>query len=283
MIVRTFLATMALLLTMTAVASCQTGGELVAVTASSSGTGDAATAGVGGNGGQGGMDVTATSTGNGGSGTGGAMANDITVGDFVCKGKTTPIAPIIGDTVDPNGQPIDENGAIALLRMTPPVYPFVATSWTYRLISVGICGVVDHVAVSFRGLTNNDAPPAMPVNAQVNLTLAGKIKFINGVATITAPILPPIVLTAGQVLWVGVRLTGTVNNRGCVIACDGGGADPDSYYSTLNAQAKVDDCPGDVCNFSLLSVSPDAATAMQYGNDNRRFQYTMTGHEGTWQ
>lgn len=275
MIVRPFLATMAVLLTM-AVVSCQNGGPVT--TNQSSGTGDTTTGG-GGSGGQGGSESTATATSSTASGTGGAN-EDNTVGDFACKGKAAPIAPIIGDTVDGMGQSIDENGAIALLRMTPPSYPFVATSWTYRLTSAGICGAVDHVAVNFRGLTNNDAPPTMPVNAQVAFTKASDIKFLGGLAMITVPILPPVVLTAGQVLWVGVKLTGIVTNRGCVIACDGGGPDPDSYYSKLNAQAKVDDCPGDACNFAPLFVSPDAATAMQYGNDNRRFQYELTGHAG---
>lgn len=240
-----------------------------------------------GPGGAGGADVTATAssatgatatssaTGTGGDGGSGGSAAT-TIGTVDCAGPTTPIAPIVGDLDDANGNPIDENGAIALLEVDVPA-GFVASSWSYPLVKLGICGAVNTEAVAFVAPTSINGPPAQPANAQVVPVLGAGLKFISGLAIVTVDISPPLEPKAGEALWIGVKLHGVKGSRACVRACDGGGPDPQSFFSALNANAMVDDCPANNCVFKPLAVSPDPVAAQQYGNDDRAWSYSVTG------
>lgn len=220
---------------------------------------------------------TAVASTTGAGGTAGGGPSVLSIGELDCAGKITPIGPILGEAEDGNGLPIDENKALAAVRLIPPVYPWTATSWSYRLRKAGICAAVDHEALAFVGPAMM-APAVMPVGVEVVKILAAKLNFIGTTAEVTVTLNTPLVIHQGEVLWIAVKLFGVANARLCVESCDGEGPDPNSWFSMTNATATVDDCPVEGCHLQALSVSPDPATAIAYGNDNRRFNFAAAGH-----
>ncbi len=274
MIAKTFLATMTLLLTMTAMAC---GGTDTPSTSSSGGA--TTTGGVGGSGGQGGVGTDATSTGNGGNGgEGGSTPDLVDIGSAACSAFETPIGPIIHD----DGSPVDETGSIALLRVNPAVpvgSKFVWVGIRYILMKTGLCNAADSAAVGFTSPESDMTPPQHPTTVQVKTTLAADLsKFLVAKSTVVAMFATPIDIHPNEVAWAGVKLFGTPSKRACVISCDGGGPDPNSFFSAVNMTNTVDDCPDVICDFKLLSVSPDPQTAINYHNDNRRFLPVLIGY-----
>ncbi len=233
--------------------------------------------------GEGGQPSTAASTtgattassnsgGQGGSGTSQIIGNNI------CAGKEMTIAPILNEAVDKNGKPINENGAIPLWRITPPSYPFTFAAWSYVLVAgVGPCGKLAHSAVAFVGPAA--APQLHPADARVAQIDPSTLDWKGTHAGVMVQFNPPVVLHQNEVLWAGPRLPASDTGRACVLSCDGGGVDADSWYSATNADAMVDVCPDTSCSFQPLAVSPDPVTAATYGNNNRRWLYTATGHQ----
>lgn len=210
------------------------------------------------------------------TGTGGSTSTDI--GDSACDGALHVIAPIFGETKDANGNDVHEDGAFAFLRVTPPVYPWTATGFTYGLAKVGPCVALDHEAIAFVG-PKGGALPQHPTSVSVATISASSIDFANG-GIVDATIGPEIVVGTGEDLWVGVQLRApALGTRTCVLACDGGGPDPASWYSSTNADGAVDACPSVACDTTPLSVSPDAMTAHNEGSDNRRWPFIVHGHD----
>lgn len=229
--------------------------------------------------GMGGGDATSSASTGGTGGQGGAaQAPDVEVGDFDCSAFETSIGPLNGEAVDSNGVPIIEEGAIALLRVKPPVLPWAATAVRYGLAIGGVCALGDHEVIAFTGPADAD-PPAHPVDAKVTPVAASNLTVGPKGATVDTTI-APVVVGVGQDLWIGVRLHIVPmggGKRECAYACDDG-LDVNSWFSAVNADAMVDLCPEDVCSLKEMQHSPDDAKAHQYHNDARRWPFVVTGH-----
>ena len=219
--------------------------------------------------------------GTGGSGGAPVVYQDI--GNGACDAFETPIGPLNGRLTDPNGQPIGQDGAIAMLRVVPPAYPWTAVSVTYGLASSGLCDITDHEVVTFVGPADG-APPLHPEGATVTPVSASDIVAQGGGATVATTFAAPVTVESGQALWVGVRMHVVPMGGGartCVFACDDVAkpGDPASWFSDVNDGAMVDLCPEDQCTLNLLGESPSKVDGPKLGNDRRRWPYVVTGHK----
>lgn len=223
-----------------------------------------------------GGDTTSTTTT---TGTGGAPMDE-TVGLEACPGKSTVIGPIVGESTTPSGIPINEHGGVAPHRIKPPTTPWTVTDFSYGVAKgVGPCVAADHSVLVFVGPATGYLPDTW--TSAVEIPVVGASLPWDGkfaVVTIHLPI--PIVLHEGEAFVYAPKFVATKAERSCVIACDGLGSDPDSFYSVVNALGTIDPCPAQSCKTQLLSVSPDPQTAQQYGNDDRAWLGSMTGHAG---
>jgi hypothetical protein len=186
----------------------------------------------------------------------------------------TPIGPIEGRVPG-----VDERGAIALYCRQPAHWPFDVRHATYTVVwQLPPCGLVDHAFIAFPSAS----PPAYVTGTArvVPVSTAGWDMGGPGqqLKDVTVDFDPPIRLEHGQSICGGARLdVAPDGGRTCVTSCDKMPPDPDSFYSALvPSTGKIDKCP-ETCDFLPLYTSPDAATAKDYGNDQRRFDVTYEG------
>jgi hypothetical protein len=264
MIIRTILITLLLLVT----SAC----EIAEVQLADAG---------GGCGGCGGLAATASvsnaSSTSSATGTGGSDGGPVTIGNPGCAGPTLPIVPIM-DLVAPGSTPGD--GTLAVLRVKAPAHPWFVTSWTYQLEQAFICQPIDHEALLFVGPAATTLTPLKDLSyVRVQQVAGSSVPFVCGHATVTILIDPPAIVHDGEVVWLLVKMRASMHARTCVTMCGGGGPDLDSFVSSRDYHGKVIQCPKDACSLTELSMSPTTIDAAQFGNDDRRFPFTVTGHK----
>lgn len=243
-----------------------------------SGTGGSMTASAS-TGGAGGEYATQSASSSAGTGTGAAES---TVGDPKCAGTWKLTAPIFGESMTTSSPPVPivEDGVLAALRVTPPSYPWTATSAAYSLgLALGYCVNLDHEVVAWVGPAGGE-PPAHPANAVVTEVLAANHGAFKGLVPITIAFSSPVVVHEGEVLYVAVKLRALASDqRTCLRTCNGGGVDPDSYWGAIDqATGKPGDCPANDCSMIQLAESPTPAEAHAYGNDDKRIVIVVHGH-----
>ncbi len=263
MLILSALATLAL--------GCNTGSNSTSTTGGTGGSSSTSTSTTTG-------DTTSSTTTTGG--TGGASPTDETVGLESCPGKSTIIGPVVGESSLPDGTPINQNGGVAPHRILPPTTPWTVTDFTYGVAKgLGPCVEADHSVLVFVGPATGDLPDAWTSALEIPI-VASSLPWDGKFAVVNVHLPIPIVLHAGEAFVYAPKFVASKDARSCLIACDGLGADPDSFYSVVNALGTIDPCPADNCKTQLLSVSPDPQTAGKYGNDDRAWLGSMTGHAG---
>lgn len=222
--------------------------------------------------------ATATSSTSTGGGTGGS--GDETVGLQACPFGVQGIGPILGETTTPDGIPINEHGGVAPHRIVPPTTPWTVTDFTYGAAKgLGPCVDADHSALVFVGPATGDLPDTWTSAVEIPV-VGASLPWDGNFAVVSIHLPIPIVLHEGEAFIYAPKFVASKSERSCLLACDGLGADPDSFYSVVNALGTIDPCPEQSCKTQLLSVSPDPQTAHQYGNDDRAWLGAMTGHAG---
>ncbi len=152
----------------------------------------------------------------------------IGVGDPACQGASNPNAAVDIGPVLP-----DEIGDHAAARITPPSYPYRVDSVSYKLTGQETtCGTdIAHAVIVFAG-PSADFPPATPDGLQ-RIEVAG-LDTDERVRIVTVDLPTPIVLEAGQDLFVGVEMDAnearTVSI--CLDGCPLGGEDHRQYWSS---------------------------------------------------
>lgn len=205
-----------------------------------------------------------------------------TVGDPECDFAWKTTAPIFGESVTDSVPPlpINEDGTLAMKRVTPPTYPWTAENVDYRLgIVPNICVVLDHEVVAWVGPAGQD-PPVHPSGVVVTPVLAADVVNGGNIADASVTFASTLTIKQGEVLWVGVRLRAlSATSRTCLRTCRGGGLDPDSYWTPVDQSTGLAlQCPKDDCTLIPLSESPNKADAMANGNDDKRLVITVHGH-----
>lgn len=244
-------------------------------------TDTSATTTTGGAGGSGGGSTSSSTTGAGGTmGTGGGAPAEVVIGLEACPGKSSVIGPIVGETSLPDGTPVNEDGGVAPERLIPPSYPWTITAWSYSAVKgTGPCKAVDHSAIYFIGPATGPLPATWPSAVEVAV-VAADLAWDGNAAVVTIPLASPVVLHDGEAFIAAPKYAATKAARSCLLACDGGGADPNAFYSLVNAMGTVDPCPAMGCGTQLLSLSPTPADAHAFHNDDRIWLISATGHAG---
>lgn len=241
----------------------------------STGTSATTTSGMGGAGGA----TSSSTTGGGAGGAGGAPA-EVVIGLESCPGKSSVIGPIVGETSLPDGTPVNEDGGVAPERLIPPSYPWTITAWSYSAAKgIGPCKAVDHSALFFVGPATGPLLEMWPSAVEVAVH-AADLAWDGNAAVVTIPLASPVVLHEGEAFVAAPKYAATKAARSCFLACDGGGPDPNAFYSLVNAQGTVDPCPAMGCETQLLSLSPTPADAHAFHNDDRSWLISAAGHAG---
>lgn len=219
--------------------------------------------------------TTTTTTGSGGAG--GTL--DEILGYEECPGDTSAIGPIVGETALPDGTEINEDHGLAIERFVPPSYPWLVTSWSYTAVIVPgtVCTKKDHSAVYAVVPAKGDLPLTWPGAVEVQIS-AASLTWEGNEAIVSPTMSEPVLLTEGQAFVGAAKYSAMPKERSCFQSCDGTGADPNAFYSSVNMSGTVDDCPAKTCAAKLLSESPDPAAAHMYGNDDRSWRMSVHGH-----
>jgi hypothetical protein len=124
-------------------------------------------------------------------------------------------------------------GHLTAARLTPPSYPFTVTEVVYELSNGAVRNGNCDAALAHRVEVYVDTAvqPSNTPTLVAQLDMMATAPTMEPSRLVVAPLPMPLVLTAGQHLFVAVEMAGTAENHICVWMCEGTGADDRNYWS----------------------------------------------------